>query len=120
MEIPASLTQASVLTDPQLESLMSYLRVRSGEATLKEAASSRRSKPVTVGSYYRTVQQAEENLRKSVVTVVIGLWLGVVRREDLQRLFTTVGPEWGKLEGEGAERAAGVVLAMIDQLVTVK
>ena len=102
-----------------MESLASYAKVKSREITLREAALSRSEGPVKVGSYYRTVDQGRKNLRESVATVVVGLWLGLVKSEDLQKLFTLAGKGLGTLEGEGAERAAEVIQALIEKLVTV-
>jgi hypothetical protein len=112
------------LSDAQLESLSLYQRVRAGEISLKEAAETRRSgrgknagKPVTIGSYYRTVDQAKKNVRSSILTVVTGLWLGYIRLEDVKRLFELVGRGAVELSEEEADQFMGVLNALVDRIV---
>ena len=112
MSVLERLVNQSSITPRQLEALVSYLRVASGEIKLKEAASlssegrrkGKLEKPVTVGSYYRTVSQARRNVKQSLVTVVIALWLGMIKGEDVRRLFELVGGGTRELSGEEAER----------------
>jgi len=119
------LVDQSSITPRQLESLMSYLRVATGELKLKEAASlvsqsrtkGSRERTLTVGSYYRTVRQARTNVRQSLVTVVIALWLGVVRVEDVRKLFDLVGGGARELTDEEAERFLRLLDALLGRIV---
>lgn len=115
--MPEKLVEWSTLTPRQLEALQSYLRVALGEMRYREAANSGASKSVTVGSYFRTVQQARENVRKSVATLLIGLWLGVVKVEDVRRLLDVVGGGLKELSSEETDRIVGVLRALIDKMV---
>jgi len=118
------LVDQSSLTSRQFESLSSYLRVVSGEMRLKEGASlasqgrrkGRADRPVSIGSYYRTVSQARSNVKESLVTLVIALWLGVIKVEDVRRLFDLVGGSTRELSEEEADRflqLLGVLLRRI-------
>ena len=122
MEIPQSLLDASGLTAVQIESLLSYTKVKSKELTLREAAGSRtrgrNEGPVKIGSYYRTVEQGKRNLERAVATVVVGVWMGAIKSEDLMKLFNMAGGKLGRLEGEGAEMAAEVILRVAKSVVT--
>jgi hypothetical protein len=119
------LVEESSLTSRQLESLAGYVRVVSGEIKLREAAliasqgrkRGRPEKPLTVGSYYRTVSQARNNVKQSLVTCVIALWLGLVKVEDVQKLFELVGSGARELSGEEAERFRQVLEALLRQMV---
>ena len=106
-----------MLTPRQLEALRSYLRVALGEMKYKEAATSSPTKRVTVGSYFRTVQQARENIRKSIVTLLIALWLGLVKPEDVQRLLDTAGRNVGALSDEEKDRFVAVLHALVQRIV---
>jgi hypothetical protein len=116
----------STLTPRQLEVLQGYIRVALGEIRYREAASiassgrrkGRPGKPLTIGSYFRTVQQARENIRKSIVTLLIGLWLGVVKPEDVRRLLDTAGGIVGELSEEERERFVVVLRALLQKIVT--
>jgi hypothetical protein len=117
-------TQSS-LTRRQLESLTSYVRVVSGEIRLKDAASiaspGRRrgtpTKPLTVGSYYRTVSQARKNVEQSLVTIVIGLRLNLLKVEDVRRLFDLVGSGARELTDEDSARFVGLLEALLRRMI---
>jgi hypothetical protein len=116
MGLPETLVDQSSLTSKQLEALQSYLRVANGEMKYREAASGL-AKPVTVGSYFRTVQQARDNVRKSIVTLLIGVWVGVVKPEDVRRLLDLAGTGVRELPEEESARFVGVLRALIERVV---
>jgi len=125
MNITERLVAGSSLTARQLDVLTTYLRVVSGEIKMKEAASlssqgrtrGKRDKPLTTGSYSRTVRQARTNVRRSLLTVVLGLWLGVVRVEDVRRLFELVGGGARELSDEEATRFLQLLEALLHRMV---
>ncbi|MDG7008625.1 MAG: hypothetical protein JRN06_10355 [Nitrososphaerota archaeon] len=117
MGLPEQLVDVSTLTSRQLEALESYLRVANGEMKYREAAAKGASKPVTVGSYFRTVQQARENVRGSIATLLIGLWIGVIKTEDVRRLLDVAGGELRELSDEETAQLAGVLRALIQRIV---
>ena len=115
----------SSITRRQHESLVSYLRVSTGEIKLKDAASlasqrrtrGKREKPLTIGSYYRTVRQGRQNVRESLVTIVIALWLGIIRVEDVRRLFELVGGGVRNLSDEEVERLTELLNALLRRMI---
>ncbi|MDG6981264.1 MAG: hypothetical protein JRN51_09180 [Nitrososphaerota archaeon] len=76
-----------------------------------------RDKPLTIGSYFRTVQQARENTRRSIITLLIGIWTGVVRPEDVRRLLDVAGAGFRELSDEESEKLAGVLHALVRNIV---
>lgn len=116
MSISEVLVNQSAITRRQLETLLSYVKVASGEMTLKEAASETPKGVVTIGSYYRTVNQARRNVRESLVTVLISLWLGLVKVEDVRRLFELVGAG-AELSEEERGRFVEVLQALLDKMI---
>jgi hypothetical protein len=117
MSLPESLVEDSSLTSRQLEALQSYLRVALGEMSYREAASDGTSKRVTIGSYFRTVQQARQNVQRSIVTLLIGVWLGIVKVEDLRRLLDATGGGARELSDEETVRLTGVLRALVGKMV---
>jgi hypothetical protein len=119
------LGERSSLTSRQLESLSSYLRVASGEIRLREAASlvsQGRSKgqpdrPVSIGSYYRTVSQARSNVKQSLVTVVIAIRLGAIKVEDVRRFLELVSGGARELSEEEADRFLQLLEALLRRMV---
>ena len=64
MILPYALMEHSNLTEKQLESLVSYVKVVAGEMHYRDAAALRSEKSVTIGYYYRTVQQGRTQVRE--------------------------------------------------------
>jgi hypothetical protein len=117
MGVPQRLVRKSTLTETQLESLESYVKVVKKEIVLREGAAQRAGGGVSVGSYYRTVQQARTKIKESMATVLIGLLVGVVGPNDVRRLFDMVGRAGTVLQKEDEERFAQLVDALVDKLV---
>jgi hypothetical protein len=120
------LGERSSLTPRQLESLVSYFRVASGEIKLKEAASiisqGRKkgdvAKPLTIGSYYRTVTQARTNIEESLVTVLVAIWIGLIRVDDVRRLFESVAGGARELSEEESDRFMQLLDALLKRMIT--
>jgi hypothetical protein len=117
LSLPESLVDESTLTRRQLEALQSYMRVALGEIRYREAAAIGPSKKVTVGSYFRTVGQARTNVRRSIATLLIGLWLGIVKPEDVRRLLETAGGNVVDLPEEEKERFVAVLRVLLERIV---
>ncbi len=125
MSVPEALIEQSSLTRRQIESLLSYRRVASGELKLKEAASlmsegrtkGSSGREISVGSYYRTVNQARDNVRESLVSVLVALWLGLVRLEDVRRLFELVGSGARELSEEEENRFVELLQVLLNRII---
>lgn len=72
---------------------------------------------MTIGSYYRTVRQARSNLRESLVTLVVALWLGLIRAEDVRRLSDLVGTGARDLSDEEGERFLQLLDALLGRII---
>jgi len=125
VSVPESLIEQSELTPIQVEAIASYVGVRTGHLKWKEAAASMKrkrkqpsDKPVTLGSYYRTVQQAKDNVKKSAVTLLIAVWLGLVRVEDVRRLFDLGSRNVADLSEADKDRLGTVLQALLTQMTS--
>ena len=120
-----TLVDRSSLSDRQLQALITYLRVEAGEIKLKDAAvlsSEGRKKgvagrPLTVGSYFRTLTQARANVEKSLVTVLVAISLGVIKLEDVRRLFELVGSGTRELSGEESQRFMQLLNVLLKRMI---
>jgi hypothetical protein len=117
MILPAVLIERSNLTKKQLESLTSYVKVVSGGMFYREAAALRSGKPVTIGSYYRTVQQGRIRVRESIVTVLVAIAVGLVKPEDIRRLLELIGKGSPEVAEEDSERFVAILQAVLDKIV---
>ena len=124
MTLSERLVRESSLTSRQLESLVSYMRVASGEIRFRDAASIASSgrtkgaeKPLTIGSYYRTLTQARTNIRESLVTVLIGMQVGVVKVEEVRKLFELAGAGAQELSEYDQDRFIQVLGGLLDHMI---
>ena len=100
------------------------MRVASGEIRFRDAASIASSgrtkgveKPLTIGSYYRTLTQARTNIRESLVTVLIGMQLGVLKVEEVRKLFELVGAGARELSEYDQDRLIQVLGGLLDRMI---
>lgn len=105
------------MTEKQLESLLSYIRVTRGEMRYREAAASRSKKPVTIGSYYRTVQQGRNQIRTSIVTVLVAISIGLVKMDDVRKLFELVGMGNAAVAEVNEGRFDAILQALLERIV---
>ena len=124
MSLFERLVRESSLTSRQLDSLASYMRVASGEIRFRDAASIASSgrtkgveKPLTIGSYYRTLTQARTNIRESLVTVLIGMQLGVLKVEEVRKLFELVGAGAREFSEYDQDRFIQVLGGLLDRMI---
>ncbi len=121
MEIPERLVRRSSLTPRQVDLLSTYLQVVSHDLTLREASNKftapESKEPVKIGSFYRTVQQGRQNIKASILTLTIALWMGLIRSDELRRLLDHVGKGLPELEEGEKERMAALIEALVDKIV---
>jgi hypothetical protein len=117
MILPDALIEQSNLTEKQLESLISYVKVASGDMRYREAAALRSERPVTIGSYYRTVQQGRNQIRESIVTVLVAVAVGLVKLEDVQKLLELVGKGDSEVAEEDKERFTTILRTVLNKIV---
>jgi len=124
MGVVGELGPKSSLTVRQLAALSEYIRVASGEIGLLEASqvlSTGRKKgiighPVSAGSYYRIVSQAKKNVRRSLMTTIIALRLGLLNFDDVRKMFELVGRAQDVSDQE-ADHFFGLLTALVDRMV---
>ncbi len=102
---------------PQLESLLLYRRVLNGEVTLGEAARMRSNGPVSVGAYQRVVKQGIANLQQSVVAILLGAKLGLLKREELNKLVDMFSKSPDDMPEEQEEAFVTLVFALVRKIV---
>lgn len=117
MSFVGNMVRQSSLSQKQLESLMSYVKVSSGQLRYKDAAALRTGKSVTIGSYYRTVQQGRRRVMESVVTVLIALSIGLVEPDDFRRLLELVGRAGLEVAEEDRERFSAILRTLVTEIV---
>jgi len=121
MSVAERLAADSTLTRVQIETLELQKRVLAGEIKPGQAAAQRVGKkskgPFTASSYHRVLDQARNNIRASILTVLVAMQLGYVKYDDLARLLQVVGTGSAEVAGEDADRLIAVLNALLDRLV---
>jgi hypothetical protein len=117
MSAVREVAKGSTLTEAQVDSLLLHRMVKAGQITLREAAELRKPFPVRIGALYRVVQQARENIRGSLLTLVVAIWLGYVKIEDVRRLFELVARGAETLPEDQAVEMVGVIEALVRKVV---
>jgi len=117
MSVVSDMVSQSSLSPKQVESLMSYIKVSTGQLRYKDAAASRVGKAVTIGSYYRTVQQGRKRVRESVMTILVAVSVGLVKADDFRRLLELVGKANLQIADEDRERFSAILRTLVDKIV---
>jgi hypothetical protein len=124
MKVPPELVKKSTLTLRQAEVLESYVDVSRGLATLKQAASSKgefrkKGDPsrLSVGSYYRTVGQARNNVKSSLVTILVAIWQGLLKPEDAYRLLELGSRTPGEWSDVDLARFSALLDSLLDKVI---
>lgn len=125
MEFSAKLVSKSSLTARQVSLLELYRNTLNGDIKSSEAASRGSygrlrgpvKRPLTLGSYYRTVKQGRDNIKRSMVTLLLGVWLEVVRPQDVTRLMELAGQNVPFKSGDDAERLESLLDALLERVV---
>lgn len=76
----AQLVNNSSLTEKQLATYLSY---QSGRYKEKSGTYSRLGQPVAKGAFHRTLQQARNNVRRSIVTLILLGYLDITNTSDV-------------------------------------
>ena len=111
------LVDQSSLTQAQLESLLLYSRVLSGDLTLNEAAKLRTNGPVSVGAYQRVVKQGLNNLQQAMITILLGTKMRLLKGEELKKLVELVDKSPNELPEEQEEVFVTLLYALVKKIV---
>jgi len=104
--------ERSSLTRVQIETLILRMAVSRGEISLKEALTKRKGVAISPGTYYRVLGQAKMNLRRALFGVLVGVQLGLIRKEELERFFSAASRIPAEINGKEAD-----VMQLLDALV---
>jgi hypothetical protein len=81
----AFLAKNSNLTEVQMDTLLSYFSVKQSEGSLDKMIRIR-DKTVTKGSFLHTLDQAQQNLRTSVYSILLLGYVGLLNTESIEGL----------------------------------
>jgi hypothetical protein len=114
-----ALRQKSTVTSVQFETLALNRRVRRGELHVFEAAKSRKVTGVSVGSYYRVLDQARSKLERSIFTLLLAVRTQSIDKEELTRLLKMVAETPETMEEANMEELMGLLGALVKKMVVI-
>ena len=115
-----ALRQKSTVTAVQFETLMLSRRVKRGELRVVEAAKSRKEDDgVSVGSYYRVLDQARSRLERSIFTLLLAVRTQTLDKDELIRLLTMVSEAPEQMGEANLQEFNDLLVALVRKMVVI-
>lgn len=86
---------------------------------MKDALKKRKDSGISRGTHYRILAQAKNNVLKSLFTVAVALQLGLVRLEEVQKLFASVSMIPADVDPEKMGEILELVRVMANRIVMI-
>ena len=74
-------------------------------------------RPLSIGSYGRSVEQARENIKEAIATVFIAISLNLLKIEDVKKLLDLAQTGSKRLSEEERERIVSLVQTLLERIV---
>lgn len=111
------LTRLSSLTLVQVDTLKIQELIRKDAINRGDALKLRKAEGISRGTYYRILSQAKKNMRESLFTLVLGVQLGLIRAEDVERLLSTTSRIPSGVEEERIPEIVTLIRILIERIV---
>ena len=115
--VPKEISDFSSLTRIQVETLEIHHDVLNGEINMDVALTKRKNSGISRGTHYRIVGQAKKNVLQSLFTVAIGVQMGILKSEDVQKLISTVSMIPESVDQERLPELVALVRAIAGRIV---
>ena len=115
----ASLIRNSNLTKVQMDTLLSYWNLKQNDRSLSEMIRIR-DKVVTKGSFLHTLNQAKQNIRASVYSILLLGYIGLLNKESIEGLVrvTALLNDFKKTGGNSkSEEIMFLIEGLCDKLI---
>ncbi len=116
-----SLIRNSNLTKVQMDTLLSYWNSKQNDGSLSEMIRIR-DKVVTKGSFLHTLNQAKQNVRASVYSILLLGYIGLLNKDSIEGLVrvTTLLNDLKKTGGNSkSEEIMFLIEGLCDRLVSI-
>ncbi len=113
------LFERSSFTQAQLDTYLINCATANEKAQLKDKITMRDRKKVSKGAFIRTLRQAQGNLKKSVFTLILSEYLGLLEDESMVRLsqVSTLLKGAGEvISGTELPKVVGVLESIVETL----
>ena len=112
-----NLVELSSLTPTQVLVIELQQAIHKHEMSVAEALLKHRNSGVSKGTHYRILAQARNNIKKSLLTVIIAVQLGVVDQEEFQRLLALAPKISDGLDSARLEEITLIMKTLVDRIV---
>jgi len=114
---PETISDLSSLTRVQVETLKIRRSLLKAEINMGTALKMRKNPGISRGTYYRILAQARKNLTESLFTVAVGVQMGLLKADDVQKLVATVSMIPAEVDQEKLPQVMALVTALADRIV---
>ncbi len=118
-KVTEGLIQKSAITGVQLDTLLLQQRVNKREMRVADARKLRKPEGVTVGSYYRVLDQARDNLERAIFTLLLGAKLHVIQTDGVVRLLNMVSAAPDEMPEEDLDQFMRVVTELVRRILVI-
>ena len=115
--VPEAISDLSSLTRVQLETLKIHYAIRNSEINMQDALKKRKNSGISRGTHYRILGQARRNVLQSLFTVAVGVKMGLLKPEDLQKLISTISLIPEDVDQEKLPEVVALLRALADRIV---
>ena len=110
------LSEKSLLTQAQLDSILIHRFATTRGLKMKEMASMRDVGRVSKGSFLRTLRQGEKNMAACIHTIILGIYLDVIQPETASALVN-ISEMVSRLKGVSvADEEVSIILKSLQEL----
>jgi hypothetical protein len=113
------LLKESRLTHTQVETIELSKRVKNREITVRQAGEMKTTGTARPGSYYRILDQARHNLRRTTFTLLVAARLQLISVEDLLRLLNMVRDAPEEMSDENLQQFTALIGQVVKKLVRI-
>ena len=115
-ELLVSILKQSHFTNVQIDSLLLAFQYKIEGCSLSEIVKMRDSGPVSKGSYLRTLKQAKNNFRRSLYTLLLAVYLGILDTNTVED-FIELSNKLNSLKGiQVPEEVVSDIERIVDEI----
>tara|TARA_B100000749_G_C18300039_1_gene412146 strand:- start:317 stop:715 length:399 start_codon:yes stop_codon:yes gene_type:complete len=116
-DIINNLFQKTSITKTQLDTLLSNVEGKRRDITLNNRINLRDKKPVKIGAFLRSYEQAKHNIKSSIYTIILFQYLGLLTDDSLNLIIETSNII-SKTDNENiSNESSENILHIVDQIV---
>ena len=112
-----TLSDLSSLTETQVETLRIQLSIEKGEINMVNALKLRKSSGISRGTHDWVLAQAKHNVLESLFTVAVGVQMGLLKQEDVQKFLSAAKMIPENVDSDKLPQVMSLIRALAGRIV---